>query len=446
MTLHRRHSRNAHKHTDSNENENEHELDAVSGTDEGDRGGAGERQGEDDGERGANKETGGGEPKKKKMRMPGTLTHVADTAFKQQRLRAWQPILTPKQVLPTLFLIGLIFAPIGAVLLSYSNRVHEFTLTYTDCDTLAPRDGTFGDMPATAYSYPTFEGAAPPRWQYSANDSADNPLERRGCTIRYDVPGDMQPGVFMYYKLNRYYQNHRRYVKSFDQKQFQGQYRTAKELHDGDCKPLGRTADNKPIYPCGLIANSVFNDTFTLPRQLNGVSGDVDRNYNMTDKGITWSHEGKKYEYPENAPPGNEPYVPPPNWVERFPGGVYSNEHPLPHLSQDEHFMVWMRPAAFPDFAKLYFRNDDEVMETGTYELTAHMNYPVKQFGGKKSIVFTTVTWAGGRNNFLGIAYISIAAFCVAVGMVFTLRQLIRPRRVGDLGLLSWNQPNAKSD
>lgn len=76
MTLHRRHSRNAHKHTDSNENENEHELDAVSGTDEGDRGGAGERQGEDDGERGANKETGGGEPKKKKMRMPGSMSRL----------------------------------------------------------------------------------------------------------------------------------------------------------------------------------------------------------------------------------------------------------------------------------------------------------------------------------------------------------------------------------
>jgi hypothetical protein len=46
-----------------------------------------------------------------------------DTAFKQQRLKAWQPILTPKSVLPTLFLVGLLFAPIGAVLLWGSNKV-----------------------------------------------------------------------------------------------------------------------------------------------------------------------------------------------------------------------------------------------------------------------------------------------------------------------------------
>ena len=41
----------------------------------------------------------------------------ADTAFKQQRLKAWQPILTPKTVLPTLFIIGIVFAPIGALLI-----------------------------------------------------------------------------------------------------------------------------------------------------------------------------------------------------------------------------------------------------------------------------------------------------------------------------------------
>ncbi|TIA93610.1 hypothetical protein E3P99_00002 [Wallemia hederae] len=424
MAIHRRHSRNLEGDS------NEHELHAVTRSDDGTAG-----------ERAHGREQAQQEKPKKKMRMPG------NTAFKQQRLRAWQPILTPKQVLPTLFLIGIIFAPIGAVLLSYSNRVHEFTLTYTDCDSLAPRDGSFSDMPTTAFEYPTFESYQTPQWTYFTNSAASNPSERQGCTIRYDVPGDMEPGVFMYYKLNRYYQNHRRYIKSFDQLQFQGEYRTAKQLDDADCKPLGKTDDNRPIYPCGLIANSLFNDTFSLPVQLNGAGvGGLDRTYNMTDRGITWSHEGDKYKYPDNPPAGEQAYVPPPNWAERYPGGVYSDEHPLPTLADDEHFQVWMRPAAFPDFSKLYYRNDDEVMATGLYEITVNMNYPVKEFGGRKSIVFSTVSWAGGRNNFLGIAYIAMAGFCVAVGLLFTLRQLIRPRRVGDLGLLSWNQPNVKSE
>jgi hypothetical protein len=48
---------------------------------------------------------------------------VIDTAFKQQRLKAWQPILTPKTVLPTFFIVGIIFAPLGGLLFHASNKV-----------------------------------------------------------------------------------------------------------------------------------------------------------------------------------------------------------------------------------------------------------------------------------------------------------------------------------
>jgi hypothetical protein len=53
----------------------------------------------------------------------GFANWVADTAFKQQRLKAWQPILTPKTVLPTLFIIGILFAPIGALLIWGNSKV-----------------------------------------------------------------------------------------------------------------------------------------------------------------------------------------------------------------------------------------------------------------------------------------------------------------------------------
>ena len=54
---------------------------------------------------------------------PAVADWIADTAFKQQRLKAWQPILTPKTVLPTLFIIGIVFAPIGALLIWGNSRV-----------------------------------------------------------------------------------------------------------------------------------------------------------------------------------------------------------------------------------------------------------------------------------------------------------------------------------
>ena len=47
----------------------------------------------------------------------------SDTNFKQQRLKAWQPILTASTALPLFFIIGVVFIPIGAVLLVASDKV-----------------------------------------------------------------------------------------------------------------------------------------------------------------------------------------------------------------------------------------------------------------------------------------------------------------------------------
>ena len=46
-----------------------------------------------------------------------------DTPFKQQRLKAWQPILTPNWVIGTFAVVGLLFIPIGIVLHIESNNV-----------------------------------------------------------------------------------------------------------------------------------------------------------------------------------------------------------------------------------------------------------------------------------------------------------------------------------
>lgn len=79
------------------------------------------------------------------------LLRITDTAFKQQRLKAWQPILTPKSVLPTLLIIGIIFAPIGALIVWGSGKVTTITLDYTECDVDAPTDGSYQAMPNSAY-------------------------------------------------------------------------------------------------------------------------------------------------------------------------------------------------------------------------------------------------------------------------------------------------------
>jgi hypothetical protein len=55
--------------------------------------------------------------KKPKSRKP------PNTAFRQQRLLAYAPILTPKTVLPLFFAVGIIFGPLGGGLLFASSRV-----------------------------------------------------------------------------------------------------------------------------------------------------------------------------------------------------------------------------------------------------------------------------------------------------------------------------------
>lgn len=244
----------------------------------------------------------------------------------------------------------------------------------------------------------------------------------------------------MYYKLTNYYQNHRRYVQSFDSDQLMGKYRKVSDINSGNCKPI-TSKDDKPYYPCGLIANSYFNDTFsTSLTLLNAQNGENNSTYTFTEKNIAWHGIAKSYAEKPWGNPGD--YLPPPNWAKKYPNGY--SETVYPDLEKDEHFHIWMRVAALPTFRKLWMRNDDNVMTAGTYEIKAYMNYPVKQFSGTKSIVISTVAWVGGKQPFLGWAYVGAAILCVVLALAGLIRHLVRPRKLGDMALLSWNQPGAQ--
>ncbi|KAJ2782408.1 alkylphosphocholine resistance protein lem3 [Coemansia javaensis] len=355
----------------------------------------------------------------------------SNTAFKQQRLRAWQPLLTPKSVLPTFFIIGIIFAPIGGWLLWASERVNEVRIDYTDCDRLGAGPQ---DVGADQFEYHMHgvAGAAIARPQQSFADGT--------CTVSFAVPKDLAPGVFLYYRLTNFYQNHRRYTRSFDVDQLKGKRRSLKEIKGGDCSPLdvGTDANGvaKPYYPCGLIANSVFNDTISQPVLTNPGDGQAaGATYPMTETGIAWDADRKRFNPSEYRP---EDVLAPPGWHARYPNGTYADG--LPDLAADEHFMVWMRTAGLPTFRKLYMRNTQDVMKAGVYQVQIAMNYDTRSFGGTKSIVLSTTSFIGGRNPVLGIAFIVVGGLCVLLGCIFAIRHLYRPRRLGDHTYLSWNQ------
>lgn len=189
------------------------------------------------------------------------------------------------------------------------------------------------------------------------------------CILSFVIPDDIKPPILFYYRLTNFYQNHRRYVKSVDTDQLKGKARSANDIHNSDCKPLDLAPDGRPYYPCGLIANSMFNDTFdnfTVSNQAGASNNDAIATYNLTVHGTSWAHEGDLYGKTSYKP---DQVVPPPNWQQQYPEDGYNSLAELPDLHTWEQFQVWMRTAGLPAFSKLYQRNDTAVMKAGTYRL-----------------------------------------------------------------------------
>lgn len=362
-----------------------------------------------------------------------------NTAFRQQRLKAWQPILTPKTVIPLLILLGCIFGPLGAAILNTTYNVQNLQVDYTKCTDVT--SSKFQDIPSKYTSYHFRHKNTDPdfKWRVVNGTDAFGDLEQT-CQIQFTLPRDLKPPIYLYYKLTNFFQNHRKYVTSYDLEQLGGDAIDGEDLED-DCKPF-RVIDGKAVYPCGLIANSYFNDTYSSPVLLNAKGGSDNETYHLTSKGISWQsdldHKYKKTEYdPDDI-------VPPPNWYKMFPDGY--NKLNLPDLSEWEHLHNWMRTAGLSSFYKLYSKNTTDTLQSGTYQLDIVMNYPVLVFGGTKSVVITTNSIFGGRNVALGIIYIIVAVVCLVLGIAFLLQHLIKPRRIGDHNYLNTGEFSAFRD
>ncbi len=84
------------------------------------------------------------------------------------------------------------------------------------------------------------------------------------CQISIDIPSAMVAPIYMYYRLEGFYQNYRLYVKSRYDNQLQGKALDSGSLNTG-CYPRD-VVGNLTVYPCGFIAGSVFTGACDLPR------------------------------------------------------------------------------------------------------------------------------------------------------------------------------------
>lgn len=246
--------------------------------------------------------------------------------------------------------------------------MQELAIDYTHCQSAGD---TFVPIPDSAVdsSFHSSNTTSRPQWK-SVNRTVE-PLygvEQENtpvCTIQFTLPNAIGPPVYLYYRLTNFYQNHRRYVKSLDLDQLKGQAVDVDTMEQSSCSPLSLAPNGKPYYPCGLIANSIFNDTIKSPTLVSSPGGQTSENISFTDNGIAWNTDMQLYGETAYT---NDEVVPPPNWQKRFPNG-YTDENPIPNLNEYEQLAVWLRTAGLPTFSKLALRNTEDVMEAGTYQI-----------------------------------------------------------------------------
>jgi hypothetical protein len=94
--------------------------------------------------------------------------------------------------------------------------------------------------------------------------------------------------------------------------------------------------------------------------------------------------------------------------------------------------------AGLPTFKKLYRVINRDLKKGETLTVNVKDNYSVGDFDGEKAVVLSTTSWMGGKNNFLGLAYIVVGAVCILLAIAFLIKHCVSPRPLGDMKYFNW--------
>ena len=382
-----------------------------------------------------------------------------DNAVQQQRIEAWHPILDPEYVIYAFLILAVIFIPTGMKMKEISDNIEEIKVIYdaTDPTTI---DIAGCDLQVDEYNL------------------------GKKCNITLQAERDMVPPILVYYELTNFHQNHRSYYNSRDNYQLTGSL----SQYDADaknCFPLNYLGGIK-LNPCGLVANTFFNDVFTL---VDGVEAGTTSGFGgagvpllMQEDGIAWqSDKVHRFKQPngfqmkecpsiddcktssnsssteissccrENNFSCKQPAISPQD------GLCYAYDYPNDDTTQylyetypnvinplegvtNEHFIVWMRTATLPTFRKLYGYIEQPIAAGTKFTFQVESNYVVQSFGGSKALIVSTTSIFGGKNPYLGVTFYSVGFFCLSCGMIFALKHWFRPRKLANAKYLHWKE------
>ena len=294
---------------------------------------------------------------------------VRRSDFKQQRLPAWRPVPTIRNIVIVFSAFALVFIILGIVCLVLSSKIKSVSKRYDNICTINTK-----------------------------------------CTVSFNIEDDMDEPVMIYYQLVGFYQNSRRYLESKSRDQLQGESVSNSDLED-DCDPTytnsemgksvsmtGGTLNSKdPSTPCGLVAKTYFNDTF----------------YDWTSNGNSITVDETDIAFSKDKAIYDKEYDTSKQWTSLT----------------DEHFLVWMRPSGLPNPKKLYGRIKTDLKKGDVISLTVANNYDVSLYEGEKKIWLTTANALGGKNTLLGVAFIVVGVISGLLAVAFPIAYNVMQRK-----------------
>ena len=324
-------------------------------------------------------------PKKKSRRPPAGK-------FYQQEMAAWQPTLTPGNVITTFAVLGAGCIVVGVLILYATSSVVQVKAHY---------DGP--DAPS-AHEACRVSGLG----------------QTASCEVTMKAPEKMAAPIYVYYELGNVYQNHKRYSTSLSHEQLMGsnkfiqpdtfEYRTG--IPAADVEGCLNAPPYETKTPCADSVCAAHGlDSGCLGYACVGGRFDDER-CDAGDYALFSYERPDKFQY----------------LYETYPDNI----SPLVGV-EDEHFMVHMRTAALPHFRKLYGKISTDVEKGESVTFAVESRFWVRKFGGDKYLTMTTLSNFGGADHFTSVAYIVVGVICCAVALLFVGLQQVQPRVIGDL-------------
>ena len=283
---------------------------------------------------------------------------LKNSKFLQQEILGWRPVPTISAITVVYISIGVFFIVVGIIILVFTSQIDEIKVNYTEYKR---------------------------NWKITQGSDSD--------VISMRIDTKMKKPIMIYYQIDGFTQNHKKYMNSKSDKQLKGE-KVEKDdlLESGECDNMITNKDmsvldgneNVVAIPCGLMAKSYFLDTFT-EWKLNGASIDSKIRTNNT----AYKSDIEKYKNPESG-----------NWTD----------------IEDERFILWMRPSPFNNPRKLWGVIEEDIQGTISVKIEDKSFYNYNKY-----IILSTRNVFGGKSVILGTFYIVFGVLSLIASITFLI-------------------------